>query len=74
MRWHAISRVIRVLLVRLRRSFARSCHVYGSRAVVCCSHVSSRVLIHTLFARVAARINLYSVAFIKSPRRIVHVK
>jgi hypothetical protein len=43
MRWHAVSRVIRVLLVRRRRSFARSCLAYGSRAVACCSHASSRV-------------------------------
>jgi hypothetical protein len=33
MRWHAVSRVIRVLLVSRRRSFARSRHAYGSRVV-----------------------------------------
>jgi TnpA family transposase len=43
MRWHAVSRVIRVLLVHRRRSFARSRLAYGSRVVACCSHVSSRV-------------------------------
>jgi hypothetical protein len=46
-------------------SFARAAGLF---------RVSSRVLIHTLFARVAARINRYSDALIKSLRRIVHVK
>jgi hypothetical protein len=45
MRWHAVSRVVRVLLVRRRRSFARSCHMSGSRVVACCSRASSRVVV-----------------------------
>jgi hypothetical protein len=36
--------------------------------------VTSRVLIHTSFTQVAARINRYSDALIKSLRRIVYVK
>jgi hypothetical protein len=43
MRWHVVSRVVRVLLVGRRRSFARSRHTSGSRVVACCSRASSRV-------------------------------
>jgi hypothetical protein len=43
MRWHAVSRVIRVLLVLRRRSLARLCHSYGSCVVACCSRASSHV-------------------------------
>jgi hypothetical protein len=59
MRWHAVSRVIRVLLVR-RRSFARLHHTYGSRAVrvhrrasIAHGHVLSCALSVCSFARVA---------------------
>ena len=54
MRWHAVSRAIRVLLVLRRRSFARLCHSSGSRVVACCSRASSRV--SRTWSRVVVRV------------------
>ena len=56
MRWHAVSRVIRVLLVRRRRSFARSRHVYGSRVAMRVVRVLLRAC-RRVVSRVVARAN-----------------
>jgi hypothetical protein len=78
------TRMVRVLprVVRTRRHALVAHGNVLSCALSVCSfaraaglfHVTSRVLIHTLFARVAARINRYSGTLIKSLRRIVQVK
>ena len=59
MRWHAVSRVIHVLLVR-RCSFARSRHVYGSRVAMRVVRVLLRAC-RRVVSRVVALVNSHDV-------------